>query len=77
MEKTLTPVEDKPILNRVCVDVACGYMQKIVEFCQKVREKYPDVILIAGNVATREMTEELIINGKDIVKVGIGPEALV
>ena len=49
-------------------------MQKIVEFCQKVREKYPDVILIAGNVATREMTEELIINGKvDIVKVGIGP----
>ena len=73
-KKTLTPIEDKPILNWVCVDVANGYMQKIVEFCQKVREKYPDVILIAGNVATREMTEELIINGKvDIVKVGIGP----
>ena len=73
-KKTLQPINDKPILNWVCVDVANGYMQKIVEFCQKVREKYPDVILIAGNVATREMTEELIINGKvDIVKVGIGP----
>lgn len=58
----------------VCVDIANGYMQKIVDFCQKVRSKYPNIILIAGNVATREMTEELIINGKvDIVKVGIGP----
>ena len=66
--------KDNPTLNWVCVDVANGYMQKVVEFCQRVREKYPDVILIAGNVATREMTEELIINGKvDIVKVGIGP----
>ena len=73
-KKTLKPIDNKPILNWVCVDVANGYMQKIVEFCQKVRERYPDVILIAGNVATREMTEELIINGKvDIVKVGIGP----
>ena len=73
-KKTLKPADDKPLLNWVCVDVANGYMQKIVEFCQKVRERYPDVILIAGNVATREMTEELIINGKvDIVKVGIGP----
>jgi len=65
---------NNPILNWVCVDVANGYMQKVVEFCQRVRAKYPGVILIAGNVATREMTEELIINGKvDIVKVGIGP----
>ena len=73
-KKTLKPIDGKPVLNWVCVDVANGYMQKVVEFCQKVRKKYPDVILIAGNVATREMTEELIINGKvDIVKVGIGP----
>jgi len=48
-------------------------MQKLVEFCQKVRELIPHCILIAGNVVTREMTEELIINGRvDIVKVGIG-----
>ncbi len=73
-KKTLKPIDGKPVLNWVCVDVANGYMQKVVEFCQKVRKKYSDVILIAGNVATREMTEELIINGKvDIVKVGIGP----
>ena len=66
---------NKPnLLNWVCVDVANGYMQSVVEFCKKIREYEPNVILIAGNVATREMTEELIINGKvDIVKVGIGP----
>lgn len=61
-------------LNFVCVDVANGYMQSVVDFCQNLRKLYPNIILIAGNVATREMTEELIINGKvDIVKVGIGP----
>lgn len=61
-------------LNWVCVDVANGYQQRVVEFCKKIRQYEPNVILIAGNVATREMTEELIINGKvDIVKVGIGP----
>ena len=59
--------------NIICVDVANGYMQKLVEFCQKVRELIPHCILIAGNVVTREMTEELIINGRvDVVKVGIG-----
>ena len=59
--------------NMVCVDVANGYMQQLVEFCQKIREIIPHCILIAGNVVSREMTEELIINGKvDIVKVGIG-----
>ncbi len=58
----------------ICIDVANGYMEKLVEFCKRVRENYPTKILIAGNVVTREMTEELILNGKvDIVKVGIGP----
>ena len=59
--------------NMICIDVANGYMQQLVDFCKKVRELIPHCILIAGNVVTREMTEELIINGKvDIVKVGIG-----
>lgn len=59
--------------NIVCIDIANGYIQKLVEFCQKVRKLIPHCILIAGNVVTREMVEELIINGKvDIVKVGIG-----
>ena len=58
----------------LCVDIANGYMEQLVYFCQKCRASFKDVILVAGNVATREMVEELVINGKvDIVKVGIGP----
>ena len=58
----------------ICIDVANGYMDCLVHFCKKVRELYPDKVLIAGNVVSREVTEELIINGKvDIVKIGIGP----
>ena len=58
----------------ICVDVANGYMEQVVTYCAKLREVFPDRIIIAGNVATREMVEELIINGKvDGVKIGIGP----
>jgi len=58
----------------ICVDVANGYMEQVVTYCEKLRVVFPDKIIIAGNVATREMVEELIINGKvDGVKVGIGP----
>ncbi len=64
----------KDTINWVCVDIANGYMQKMVDFCKKLRSEFSNIILIAGNVATREMTEELILNaGVDIVKVGIGP----
>ena len=60
-------------LKFICVDVAHGYMLSLIDFCKKLREKYPNIIIIAGNVVTRELVEELIINGKvDIVKVGIG-----
>lgn len=57
----------------ICIDVANGYMEKLVEFCKKVRTLFPDQIIVAGNVVSREMTEELILNGKvDVIKVGIG-----
>lgn len=57
----------------ICIDIANGYLETLVTFCQKVRNRYPDKILVAGNVVSREMVEELIINGKvDIVKSGIG-----
>lgn len=60
--------------NWICIDVANGYMDKLVTFCKKVRQQFPDKIIIAGNVVTREVVEELILNGKvDGVKVGIGP----
>jgi GMP reductase len=58
----------------LCVDVANGYMRDVVTFCSKLRNSFPDHIIVAGNVASREMVEELIINGKvDVVKCGIGP----
>ena len=61
----------------ICVDVANGYMSKLVEFCKKIRELYPTKVIVAGNVVTREMVEQLIIHGKvDIVKVGIGSGAV-
>ncbi len=63
-----------PSLKWICIDVANGYMEKMTHFYKMVRDRYPKAIIIAGNVATSEMTQELIINGKvDIVKVGIGP----
>lgn len=60
--------------NWICIDIANGYIDTFVDFCLKVRNKFPNKIIVAGNVATREMVEELIIRGKvDIVKIGIGP----
>ena len=57
----------------ICVDVANGYMLKMIETCKQIREKYPDKIIIAGNVCTSEGVLGLVIEGKaDIVKVGIG-----
>ena len=57
----------------ICVDVANGYMNKLVDFVKRVRKEWPEVIIACGNVVSREMVEELIINGgADIVKVGIG-----
>ena len=57
----------------ICIDVANGYSAKLLDVCRSIRAKYPNKILIAGNVVTREMVEELIINGGvDIVKCGIG-----
>ena len=57
----------------VCIDVANGYTQAFVNFVRDFRDRYPYVVLMAGNVVTPEMTEELILGGVDIVKVGIGP----
>jgi len=64
-------------LNFICIDVANGYMFKLIEYCKKIRHHFPDVTLIAGNVVTREIVEELVITGVvDIIKVGIGSGAV-
>ena len=60
-------------LKYVCVDVANGYSERFSQFIKQLREACPAIVIIAGNVVTGEMTEELILSGADIVKVGIGP----
>jgi len=62
-----------PDIKMITVDVANAYHQNMVDFIKKVRDEYPNKIIVAGNVVTPEMTEELIINGADVVKIGIGP----
>jgi GMP reductase len=57
----------------VCVDVANGYTKAFIDFLHGLREAYPEITIMAGNVVTGEMAEELILDGADIVKVGIGP----
>jgi len=62
-----------PEVTFICVDVANGYSEAFVTCIRKVRQEFPTHTIIAGNVVTKEMTEELIFSGADIIKVGIGP----
>jgi GMP reductase len=57
----------------ICIDVANGYSEHFGDFVARVRERFPTKTIIAGNVVTADMTQELILRGADIVKVGIGP----
>jgi len=66
-------LEQWPDINYICIDVANGYQEAFSSFVAKVRKEYPNKVIIAGNVITPEMTEQLIIRGADIVKCGIGP----
>jgi GMP reductase len=60
-------------LKFICIDVANGYSQHFVDFVKKTRDTYPDKVILAGNVVTGEMVEELLLCGADVIKVGIGP----
>ena len=60
-------------LKYVCIDIANGYSEHFVEYVREIRKRFPHLVIIAGNVVTGEMTEELILSGADVVKVGIGP----
>lgn len=62
-----------PNITTICLDVANGYSEAFVSVVKDVRAKWPTHTIMAGNVVTNEMTEELIMHGADIVKVGIGP----
>lgn len=62
-----------PGIEFICIDVANGYAEAFVEFVARVRAAYGDKTIVAGNVVTGEMVEELLLSGADVVKVGIGP----
>merc|ERR1719412_2512426 len=62
-----------PGISFICLDVANGYSEHFVMYVRKVRQRHPEHIIIAGNVVTGEMVEELLLSGADIIKVGIGP----
>jgi GMP reductase len=57
----------------ICIDIANGYSEHLVDYVERVRAEFPDKVISAGNVVTGDMCEELILAGADIVKVGIGP----
>ncbi len=62
-----------PKFKFICIDAANGYSENFSNFVSEVRKKYPKKTIIAGNVVTADMTQELVLSGADIVKVGIGP----
>jgi GMP reductase len=67
-------LNDKGVNNfNICVDVANGYTQMFADFIERLRNECPECPIMAGNVCTPEMTEELILKGADIIKCGIGP----
>ena len=73
---TLKNIFENIECNWICIDIANGYISNLIDFCKEVRETFPNKNIVAGNVVTREIVEELILNGKvDIVKIGIGPGA--
>lgn len=72
LDKLKEVAEQTPI-GMICLDVANGYTERFVDSLKRIRDTFPDKVLMAGNVVTGEMVEELILSGADIVKIGIGP----
>ena len=66
-------LDECPSLQFICIDVANGYSEHFVDFVKSTRSAHPDKIILAGNVVTGEMVEELLLAGADVIKVGIGP----
>jgi GMP reductase len=72
-QKLLRIMNATPEVQFICIDVANGYSEHFADYVGKVRMQFPTHTIIAGNVVTADMTQELILRGADIVKVGIGP----
>ena len=69
-DKKIPDIFERP---KICIDIANGYTQRFASFVEKVRKQFSKNVIVAGNVATPEMVQELIIAGADFVKIGIGP----
>ncbi|MGB5444424.1 MAG: GMP reductase [Psychromonas sp.] len=72
-QKTIDVMALSQEIMFICIDIANGYSEHLVEYVQKVRAAFPEKVIVTGNVVTGDMVEELILAGADIVKVGIGP----
>lgn len=72
-EQLKNTISKYPDIAFICIDVANGYSEHFGAFVERVRKEFPHHVIIAGNVVTADMTQELILRGADIVKVGIGP----
>lgn len=70
-DKIGTPYAKSP--TWICVDVANGYTERFFSYIEQVRKKHSNSIIVAGNVCTPEATEQLVLAGADVVKIGIGP----
>ncbi|MCA1066664.1 IMP dehydrogenase [Rossellomorea aquimaris] len=75
---TLTRVEQlvKAHVDVIVIDTAHGHSSGVLSIVREIRDAYPTLNIVAGNVATAEATRELIEAGADIVKVGIGPGSI-
>ncbi len=72
-EEVKVALKELNFFQFLCIDIANGYSDHFSKFISSVREDFPNKTIIAGNVVTADMTQELILSGADIVKVGIGP----
>jgi IMP dehydrogenase len=66
----------KARVDVIVVDTSHGHSRLVLEIVRRIKTKYPEVDLIAGNVATAEGTLDLIMSGADAIKVGIGPGSI-
>mmetsp|Transcript_17132 Transcript_17132/g.20757 ORF Transcript_17132/g.20757 Transcript_17132/m.20757 type:complete len:368 (-) Transcript_17132:89-1192(-) len=73
LENVASVLASVPEIPMICLDVANGYSEHFVSVVEKLRAAHSEKIIMAGNVVTGEMVEELILKGADIIKVGIGP----
>ena len=73
LERLSNIINSYPEIHFICIDVANDYSEMFGDYVADVRDAWPDKTIIAGNVVTADMTQELILRGADIVKVGIGP----